>query len=97
MWYKVFCSPTFEKELKELYKYVTKELKSLVGWQVIKRNIYHVTTSEGGPEQYQHSCLTRIEKFNSIKRITADKYTVFYHVDNQKKEIYLLHLLYRKN
>ena len=22
MWYKVFCSPTFEKELKDVYKYV---------------------------------------------------------------------------
>jgi len=97
MWYKVFCSPTFEKELKNLYKYVTDDLKSRVGWQVVKRNIYGASTSEGGPERYQHSRKIRLKNNILIKRMTVDKYTVFYQVDNHKKEIYFLHLLYRKN
>lgn len=94
MWYKVFCSPTFENELKEIYKYVTEEIKSLIGWQSVRRNIFYAATSEGGPEQYQSS--RRIAKFDSIKRMTIDKYTVFYQVNYDKNEIYLLHLLYGK-
>ena len=97
MWYKVFCSPTFEKQLKNFYKYVIEDLKSPVGWQTIKRNIYHAATSEGGPERYQHSRKIRLENNLVIKRMTVDKYTVFYQVDFNKKEVYLLHLLYRKN
>ena len=96
MWYKVFCSETFEKELKEIYKYITEELKSLVGWQAVRRNIYQAATAEGGPARYQHSRCIRIEKIDSIKRMTEDKYTVFYQVNYEKKEVYLLHLLYGK-
>ena len=92
MWYEVYCSPTFEKEFKELHKYVTEELKSLVGWQSVKRDIYSAATSEGGPEKYESS--RKIRNFDSIKRMTVDKYTVFYQVNYDKKEIYLLHLLY---
>lgn len=94
MWYDVFGSPTFEKELKELYKYVTEDLKSLVGWQSVKRHIYSAATSEGGPEKYESS--RKIRNFDSIKRMTVDKYTVFYQVNYDKKEIYLLHILYGK-
>lgn len=97
MWYKRFCSPTFEKELKEFYKYVVLDLNSLIGWQTIKRNIELALTDEGGPPQYQDSRNIRIKNNTSIKRITVDKYTIFYQVDYDKKEIYLLHLLYRKN
>ena len=97
MWYKKFCSPIFEKQLKEIYRYVTVDLKSFVGWQAVRRNIYLATTDEGGPERYQRSRYTRIERFNSIKRATVDKYTIFYHVNHERKEIYLLYLLYRKN
>lgn len=97
MWYKAFCSPAFEKELKDFHKYVTEDLKSPVGWQTIKRNIYCAATSEGGPERYQYSRKIRVENNLLIKRMTVDKYTVFYQVDCNKKEVYLLHLLYRKN
>ena len=94
MWYNVFCTPTFEKELIEIYKYVTVELKSLVGWQVVRRNINNEAVGKGGPKKYKSS--RKIGKFNSIKRMTIDKYTVFYKVNYDKKEIYLLHLLYGK-
>ena len=97
MWYKTFCSVTFEKELKEIYKYVTTDLKSLVGWQTVKRHIYDASTEEGGPLQYQYSRNIRIKNNTLIKKMTVDKYTVFYQVNYDKKEIYLLHLLYRKN
>ena len=46
MWYEVYCSPTFEKEFKELHKYVTEELKSLVGWQSVKRDIYYCISTQ---------------------------------------------------
>lgn len=95
MWYKRFCSATFENELKQIYKYVTIDLKSSVGWQAIKRNIWAAVSDEGGPLKYQSS--RNITMKNNVKRMTIDKYTVFYQVDYDKKEIYLLHLLYRKN
>ena len=97
MWYKIYCSPSFEIQLKEFYKYVTVELKSLVGWQAVRRNIYYAASSEGGPAKYQNSCNIRMEKEETLKRMTIDKYTVFYQVDFDKKEVYLLNLLYRKN
>lgn len=97
MWYKRFCSQAFERELKEIYKYVVNDLKSLIGWQSIKNNIWLAITNDGEPARYPKSYNYMANGNNPIKRMTVDKYTVFYQIDYDKKEIYLLHLLYRKN
>ena len=96
MFYKRFCSSMFTKELNDIYKYATIDLKSLVGWQMIKRYIMAAIIDGESPIQYQESRNIRLKCDKEIKRITVDNYTVFYGINHDKKEIYLLNLLYRK-
>lgn len=96
MFYKRICSSMFTKDVNDIYKYVTIDLKSLVGWQMIKRYIWAALIDAESPIQYQESQNIRFKCDKEIKRITVDNYTVFYGINYEKKEIYLLHLLYRE-
>ena len=89
MFYKKICSPTFEKELREFYKYVVKDLKSFIGWQTIRRAIW-VSINDEGPE------IQNFESGKDIRRGSMYNCTIFFEVNHEKEEIYLLHFLYRK-
>ena len=90
MFYKKICSPTFKKELSEIHKYIVDDLKSQVGWQMVNRYLWCVTSGDNLSPNIQFS------KNKNIKRITVENYTVIYEINHSKEEIYFLHLIYRK-
>lgn len=90
MFYKKICSPTFKKELSEIYKYIVNELKSQVGWQMVNRYLWCAIREDNSSPNIQFS------KTKHIKRMTVENYTVIYEINHKQEEIYLLHLIYRK-
>ena len=90
MFYKKICSPTFKKELSEIYKYIVVDLKSPVGWKMVNRYLWCAVSGDKSLPNIQFS------KAKHIKRMTVENYTVIYEINYKQEEIYLLHLIYRK-
>lgn len=96
MFYKKICSATFAKKLKDIYKYATKDLNGLVGWNMVLMYLSCMADNGEGVTENQEQRQVKIDCNQEIKSVTLEKYTVFYGVNHDKKEIYLLYLLYRK-
>ena len=94
--YEVILLPSAEEDLRNIYKYISQELKSEINAKrVISRIESEIYNLNILPESYH---LIDFEPWRSkgVRHFPVGNYQVFYLVDNEKFKVNVLNILYGK-
>lgn len=92
--YEVIFTKQAHKEIKEIYRYISKALfAENSAWQLMRALNSKISNIRIFPKMYR-----KIEIQNKeYRRLVVKSYIIIYRVNEEKKKIYIVHIFYSKS
>lgn len=90
--YIVNPTPSFEKNMEEIYNYIFFKLKEPnIANKLYKLVIKEISSLQYSPERYSR---VLYNKNRNIRKLLVKKYIIIYEVDNNTGQVFILHIFH---